>query len=68
MFIPFGTMRVRLDHVSVVHDPFNAGESFGSYCHSVRLSLISGQDVFARFNTEAGAEALHAQVVEALNT
>lgn len=36
MFIKFGTTRVRLNHISVISDPFNAGENFGSYCHSVR--------------------------------
>lgn len=52
MFIQFGTARVRLNHISVISDPFNAGESFGSYCHSVRVGLISGEELFARFNSE----------------
>ncbi|MGV7164375.1 hypothetical protein ACDI35_06705 [Xanthomonas axonopodis pv. cajani] len=66
MFIQFGTARVRLNHISVISDPFNAGESFGSYCHSVRVGLISGEELFARFNTESGAEQLHANVLAAL--
>ncbi|MGV7194256.1 hypothetical protein [Xanthomonas axonopodis] len=66
MFIQFGTTRVRLNHVSVISDPFNAGENFGSYCHSVRVGLISGEEVFARFNSEAGAQQLHADVLKAL--
>ncbi|AEO43303.1 hypothetical protein IPT12_06530 [Xanthomonas perforans] len=66
MFIQFGTARVRLNHISVISDPFNAGESFGSYCHSVRVGLISGEEVFARFNSESGAKQLHADVVAAL--
>lgn len=57
MFITFGTTRVRLNHISVISDPFNAGENFGSYCHTVRIGLISGEDVVARFNTEAGADS-----------
>ncbi|TXD40604.1 hypothetical protein TR80_019370 [Xanthomonas campestris] len=66
MFITFGTTRVRLNHISVISDPFNAGENFGSYCHTVRIGLISGEEVVARFNTEAGAEQLHADVLAAL--
>jgi|GEM_PF-7103016 len=66
MFIKFGTARVRLNHISVISDPFNAGESFGSYCHSVRVGLISGEEIFARFNTQSDAEQLHAQVLTAL--
>ncbi|PPU66841.1 hypothetical protein XcodCFBP4690_00890 [Xanthomonas codiaei] len=66
MFIKFGTTRVRLNHISVISDPFNAGESFGSYCHSVRVGLLSGEEVFARFNSEAGAQQLHAEVLAAL--
>ena len=65
MFIKFGTTRIRLAHISVVNDPFNAGESFGSYCHSVRVGLLSGEEVFARFNNETAAEQLHADVVAA---
>lgn len=52
--------------ISVISDPFNAGESFGSYCHSVRVGLISGEELFARFNSEGGAEQLHADVLAAL--
>ncbi|CCG35453.1 hypothetical protein ABVB18_00900 [Xanthomonas citri pv. mangiferaeindicae] len=66
MFIQFGTARVRLNHISVISDPFNTGESFGSYCHSVRVGLISGEELFARFNSEGGAEQLHADVLAAL--
>ncbi|WP_040242288.1 hypothetical protein [Xanthomonas citri] len=66
MFIQFGTARVRLNHISVISDPFNAGDSFGSYCHSVRVGLISGEELFARFNSEGGAEQLHADVLAAL--
>lgn len=66
MFIRFGTARVRLNHISVISDPFNAGENFGSYCHSIRVGLISGEEVIARFNTESDAEKLHAQVLTAL--
>ncbi|MEB1609167.1 hypothetical protein VDQ74_04570 [Xanthomonas campestris pv. campestris] len=66
MFIKFGTTRIRLNHISVINDPFNAGESFGSYCHSVRVGLLSGEEIFARFNTESGAEQLYAEVLAAL--
>ncbi|KLD71988.1 MULTISPECIES: hypothetical protein [Xanthomonas] len=66
MFIKFGTTRVRLTHISVISDPFNAGESFGSYCHSVRVGLLSGEEVFARFNSESDAQQLHAKVLAAL--
>ncbi|AOS02006.1 hypothetical protein WKH86_07285 [Xanthomonas oryzae pv. oryzae] len=66
MFIKFGTARVRLNHISVLSDPFDAGERFGSYCHSVRVGLISGEEVVARFNSESGAEQLHAEVLAAL--
>ncbi|NIK09734.1 hypothetical protein FHY11_003266 [Xanthomonas arboricola] len=66
MFIKFGTTRVRLNHISVISDPFNAGENFGSYCHSVRVGLLSGEEIFARFNTESGAEQLHAELLAAL--
>ncbi|KQQ79980.1 hypothetical protein ASF73_02070 [Xanthomonas sp. Leaf131] len=68
MFIKFGTTRIRLAHISVVNDPFNAGESFGSYCHSVRVGLLSGEEVFARFNSETAAEQLHADVLAALES
>ncbi|MFC7520895.1 hypothetical protein ACFQS6_13535 [Xanthomonas populi] len=66
MFIKFGTTRIRLAHICVINDPFNAGESFGSYCHSVRVGLISGDEVFARFNSETDAEQLYAEVITAL--
>ncbi|WP_311240197.1 MULTISPECIES: hypothetical protein [unclassified Xanthomonas] len=66
MFIKFGTTRVRVTHISVISDPFNAGESFGSYCHSVRAGMISGEEVFARFNSESDARQLHADVLAAL--
>ncbi|MBB4130622.1 MULTISPECIES: hypothetical protein [unclassified Xanthomonas] len=68
MFIKFGTTRIRLAHICVVNDPFNAGENFGSYCHSVRVGMLSGEEVIARFNSEAAAEQLHAEVLAALES
>lgn len=56
MFIKFGTARVRLNYIFVLSDLFDAGECFGSYCHSVWVGLIFGEEVVVRFNSESGAE------------